>query len=96
MTLTLTLSLILTLTLNQVMQLQTYCDPLAILPRKMNRGAPDGGAFKFALAIVAGYYAWCVTLTRTLTLTRALTLTLTLTLPLPPLPLPLPLTRGDA
>ena len=55
------------------MQLQTYCDPLAILPRKMNRGAPDGGAFKFALAIVAGYYAWCVTLTRARTPTLTLT-----------------------
>ena len=43
------------------MQLQTYCDPLAILPRKMNRGAADGGAFKFALLLVAGYYAWCRT-----------------------------------
>ena len=73
LTLTLTLSLTLTLTLNQVMQLQTYCDPLAILPRKMNRGAPDGGAFKFALAIVAGYYAWCVTLTRARTPTLTLT-----------------------
>ena len=43
------------------MQLQTYCDPLAILPRKMNRGAADGGAFKFAFLLVAGYYAWCRT-----------------------------------
>ena len=43
-----------------VMQLQTYCDPLALLPRKMNRGAADGGAFRFALLLVVAYYVWCL------------------------------------
>ena len=41
---------------------QTYCDPLAIPPRKSMRGerAADGGAFRFALILVFAYYVWCL------------------------------------